>query len=142
MTRKVLLFAFVLSCCLVADAGQFSTPVIEAPNLSSFLASLALEPTLRSETTDSYCQVTLNCQAVPEYGSIACESYNSDCHAGYEWVECDGVRKDCPVCVQRCCGEVRCFGWSSCTSTFGPPVVLYCDGVNEGACIARHECGW
>jgi hypothetical protein len=40
MTRKVLFFALVLSYCLVADAGQLSTPSIEAPNLTSFLASL------------------------------------------------------------------------------------------------------
>lgn len=138
MTRRILLFALsLLACCLAADASPLSSAPPEVSDLASFLASLqGPEKTVRSESTDSYCKVTLNCQAVPQYGSISCESYNSDCHSGYEYVECDGVRKNCPVCYHQCCGEVVCYGYSSCTTTTFP-LTLYCDGVSAGTCRPR-----
>ena len=141
MTRRTLFFALaLLVCCLSAEAGPLSVPVPQVPDLPSFLDSLQTpRPTFRSESTNAYCKVTLDCEAVPTYGSISCESYNSDCHAGSDWVECDGVRQNCPVCVQVCCGEVRCFGWSSCTYTLNP-YTQYCDGQSAGVCRPL-QCG-
>lgn len=52
----------------------------------------------RSESIESSCTVTRNCENGPPY-SISCTSASGTCSSGPEnhgWVECDGSRQYCP----------------------------------------------
>ena len=129
MTRTSTLFAVALLAFGLPGSESHAEPAPVSPELTTFLASLQGPPPVDSVSTLGFCQVTLTCDAVPQFGSISCSSSSGDCHSGSTWVECDGVRTDCPVCYIQCpCPpETNCFGWSSCTHAFAPRRII-CDG--------------
>jgi hypothetical protein len=132
MPRKYLLLTTILwfVCALTASAQDIPRSESNAPDLSAFLGSLQTTP---KPVVRSACTVTQACN-VADYGSISCFDSGGNCHSGPGWVQCgSGATQYCPVCYQSCCGEVLCYGWSSCTFTTGP-LTLYCDGQSGYIC--------
>ena len=128
---------FLSLCCLPAQAEPLTASA--PPDLNNFLSALhGPQPSLRSESIENTCTVTLECSGAPQ-GYISCTSPNGDCQAGVNWVECDDVRTYCPACYAECdCGDNWCTGQTSCSTTFGPHRVI-CDGVTY-SCAPIRSC--
>lgn len=140
MIRQVLGYSILLALLAWLPAAH-STP-LQAPNppdLPAFLTSLqGPQPVFRAESTDAYCEVFVDCEAVPGY-RISCSSTNGNCQGGPNWVSCDGVTQYCPACSASCaCGEFTCYGNYSCSVAFAPHRVI-CDGVTY-ECIRPRYC--
>ena len=106
-----------------------------ATRLALFLALLGLTAVFevndaRSESIESSCTVTRNC----DYGSpISCTSPSGFCSSGpfnYGWVECDGNRQYCPPppppppCSYPDCGSfdgVTCTTGKTTTCSYASP---------------------
>jgi hypothetical protein len=89
------------------------------------------------------CQVTLDCKDgnVLQCSGTSCQS---DAYVGY--VQCNGVRQDCPnrcqVFLYGCCPDSDC--WSTCISTSGDcaegPGYIRCDDKTITCSICRRSC--
>jgi hypothetical protein len=140
MTGKVLRLCILLTLLAWLPAAHAES--LQAPNppdLPTFLATLhGPQPVFRSESIDAYCEVFVDCEAVPGY-RISCSSTNGNCQGGTNWVSCDGVTQYCPACSASCaCGEYTCYGSTSCSVAVAPHRVI-CDGVTH-SCYPPRTC--
>ncbi|HXO21142.1 MAG TPA: hypothetical protein VOA87_14605 [Thermoanaerobaculia bacterium] len=151
--QKVILLVVLSLCLLPAAAAAASTPekpaAPQAPaaapaELPPHLAFLA-DPAFQGKddpsrpTSMSSCMVTLNCSGISGFSGtypLSCSSASGNCVVGSNYVQCDGVRQNCPVCYKSClCHETDCFGFSSCS---GPGYnFIICDGQRFGC---THPC--
>jgi hypothetical protein len=131
MKKAAVLFGLLLcSLALGAEAGQSSAPAVP---LDDFLASLGSSDTVPAPTYKNHCSASWNC---PIGTRITCTGHTL-CTAAPNYVECDGARKDCPICSAICpCGERTCFGSSYCDDGLR---WIECDG-RRYSCTPVSQC--
>ena len=91
----------------------------------------APEPGLKAS-----CTVSNNCG--PHSPTISCSSSSGNCSSGFDFVVCDGVRKNCAPCkVSTTCstgGGFSCTGTSTTDCEVEPHCFVMCNGRFFGAC--------
>jgi hypothetical protein len=144
MRSAAFVLALVLCTCTLAASAQIPPAGGAGLDKAAFLESLRTPGPVMAKSglaTKSACTVNLTCD-VGGY-PLSCSSSSGDCHAGPTWVECDGVRQNCPVCYRSktCCdgSVIECWGWSSCSP--GGIRNVVCDGMIQGTCPPISQCG-
>ena|SRR5436853_7304904 len=134
----VVLIVLALPAWAVTDQPaptQPSQPSIETLRAAIFSPSDPMAAPAGA-TWKSTCTVTNDCG--PNSASVSCSSAAGNCLSGADFVECDGVRKNCAPChVSTRCSNGRifsCTGTSTTDCEVEPSCFVICSGHFFGSC--------
>jgi hypothetical protein len=143
--KRLFLVVFTLALTLpawaAADQPAPTQPSIEALRTAIFSPSDDPAPSdpaaaPAGATWKASCTVSNDCG--PNSPTVSCTSASGNCLSGADFVECDGVRKNCAPChVSTNCSNGRIF---SCTGTttndceVEPHCFVICNGRFFGSC--------
>jgi hypothetical protein len=129
------MLALVLPALSTAEAPAAVQPSLEALQTAIFEPA---DPTTAPAGGEYKTTCTVSNDCGPYSATISCMSSAGNCSSGYDYVICDGVRKNCAPChVFTSCGNGTSF---SCTGTtidnceLEPHCFVICNGVFHGTC--------
>ncbi|HEV8578814.1 MAG TPA: hypothetical protein VGX68_06980 [Thermoanaerobaculia bacterium] len=135
------LFPFILLLLLALPTlAAALEPAPDQPSAEELRARIFApkEPAEPPERTPFKGTCTVSNDCGPFSATISCSSSSGNCSSGFDFVVCNGVRKNCAPCkVSTNCSNGQIF---SCTGTnttdceLEPHCFVVCSGVFHGSC--------